>query len=483
MEIQQLEKNCLPVDARVSDVLEVLNDGVFGIALMLDADKRLVGIFTDGDVRRAVLAGAKLDDGARRYMNTGFSFARESQGHQTALGMLSANRRHIPIVDDQTRPVDMVSLTEIWKLSVASPSLGGNEFKYVADCLKTGWISSQGEYVKKFENALSEYFGVENALAVSNGTSALQLALAALDIGEGDEVLVPNVTFGATANAVIHCGAKPVFVDIDPQHWCMDPDAMKKAITPKTRAVIPVHLYGHPADMREIMRISEENKLFVIEDCAEAIGAKVDARSVGAIGDIGCFSFFANKIITTGEGGAVISRHPHIVEKMKLLMNHGMDPKRRYWHLEPGFNFRMTNMQAAIGLAQMERIENFLEQRNALAERYHEGLASLDWLELPATAPWATRVHWLYSVRVKPDAPVSRDELIQILVKLNIETREIFPPLNTQPAFGSGPSQLFPVSSDISATSLSLPTSVEMSEKMIDHVITSLHQIDRKYNS
>lgn len=482
MEYEKLRSSFVGLDATISDVLEVLNAGVFGIALMCDEDQKLVGIFTDSDMRRVMLSGAGLKKPARGFANAKFSFARQTQGHQAAIGLLSANRRHVPILNELDQPVDMVSLTEIWKLGIASPNLAGNEIKYVADCMASGWISSQGGYVKKFEQALADYLETDGVLAVSNGTCALHLAMAALDIGPGDEVLVPNLTFGATANAVIHCGATPVFVDVDPIHWCIDPEAITAAITPKSKAIIPVHIYGHPAEMQKIMAVAREHNLFVVEDCAEAIGAKVEDTHIGNFGDIGCFSFFANKIITTGEGGAVSSKHPHLIERMKLLMNHGMNPARRYWHLEVGYNYRMTNMQAAIGLAQMERIDQFITRRNEIAKRYHDGLSDLDWLALPQQANWAERINWLYSISVKDHAPVTRVQLMEELALLNIETREIFPPLNIQPAFGSTARQLFPVTSTISECSMSLPTSVEMDDGMVDHVVASIRQIGEKFN-
>ncbi len=489
MDKQKLKQCCLDESASLSEILTVLNAGVFGIALMVDQRGSLVGVFTDGDVRRAVMDGCTLQDDVKEHMNRDFTFAREADGHLAALALLGENKRHIPILDEQGRPVDMVSLTEIWKLSVAAPDLAGNEIKYVADCLATGWISSRGKYVHEFESKLSEYFfspepsagqAEAGTLAVANGTCALQLAIAALQLGPGDEILVPNLTFGATANAVLHAGATPVYVDVEPDYWCIDPEAMKAAISPRTKAVIPVHIYGHPADMDAIMTIAKDHNLYVIEDCAEAIGAQVNGRQVGTIGDIGCFSFFANKIITTGEGGAVTSKDPDLLKRMQLLMSHGMDPTRRYWHLMPGFNFRMTNMQAAIGLAQMERIDDFLARRAHLAARYSKGLGDLDWIILPQKAPWADRVEWLYSIRLADHAPMTRDQLSAQLGSLNIETRDIFPPLNIQPAFGRTKEEQFPNASAIARTGLSLPTSVDMSDQMIDHVIASIRQIEEK---
>ncbi|KKK44906.1 hypothetical protein LCGC14_3166370, partial [marine sediment metagenome] len=307
MKKHDIARNIVKLGSSLQDVMKALNSGIYGIVLLAGEDGALLGIFTDGDVRRALLGGAQLDEPARLHMNTDFKSGNEKNSHEENVNLLNEKIRHLPILDASGCPVDLISWAEIWRLPVSAPYLGGNELKYVSDCITSGWISSQGHYVKRFEKLFSEFFKID-ALTASSGTTALHLALAALGIGPGDEVIVPDLTFAASANVVMHCGAKPVFVDVSEETWTMDPSLLEGVITDKTRAVMPVHLYGHPCDMNPILEIAEKNDLYVVEDCAEALGARYKSELVGTLGDIGCFSFFANKVITTGEGGMVVTR-------------------------------------------------------------------------------------------------------------------------------------------------------------------------------
>ncbi|MBI2095279.1 MAG: DegT/DnrJ/EryC1/StrS family aminotransferase [Candidatus Omnitrophica bacterium] len=346
----------------------------------------------------------------------------------------------------------------MWRMPVMEPMLGGNEMKYVMDCITTNWISSQGSYVKNFEARFAEYHKMPRALATCNGTAALHLALTALGIGRGDEVIVPDLTFAASANAVIHCGAKPVAVDVTRAYWNMDPAMLERAITPRTKAIMPVHLYGHPCEMDAIMAIARKRKLRVVEDCAEALGAEYKGKKVGTFGDAGCFSFFSNKVITTGEGGMVVCRDEDLSEKMTVFRDHGMRREKRYWHEVAGFNYRMTNVQAAIGLAQLEQIERFLEARRRIAARYAAGLKGLAGITLPPEMSWAKNIYWLYSIVVdETKAGVTRDELIRELAREGIETRPFFYPLHHQPPYRSSGS--FPVTEGLAAKGMSLPSS------------------------
>ena len=244
---------------------------------------------------------------------------------------------------------------------ISNIDLNGNELLYVTEAIKSTWISSSGKFITQFESMFAEFCSTNHAVATSNGTTALHLAIESLNIGSGDEVIVPSLTFAATANAILHSGATPVFVDSLNYHWNIDPEKISGAITPKTKAILAVHLYGHPCDMTQIMKIAKKYNLFVIEDCAEATGATINGEKVGSIGDIGCFSFFGNKIITTGEGGMCITNNADLNERMRLLRDHGMDKSKKYWHTEIGYNYRMTNLNAAIGVAQMEQIDLFLK--------------------------------------------------------------------------------------------------------------------------
>lgn len=348
----------------------------------------------------------------------------------------------------------------IRNIPLTRPNLMGNERRYVTECVESSWISSQGTFVQEFEGSLREFLRANYVVTTSSGTAALHLALAALGVGPGDEVLVPDLTFGATANAVIHCGATPVFIDISAETWTLDPKLINERITSRTRAIIPVHLYGHPCDMTPIIDIAAQHRLFLVEDCAQALGAEYQGTKVGTLGDVGCFSFFANKIITTGEGGACITNHHWLDSRLRLLRDHGMAKEKRYWHLRPGFNYRMTNLQAAIGVAQLERIAAQLEHRTRVGNRYRARLGSIPGLTMPPAMPWAKCVCWLFTVLVDSSVfGVDRDELARRLGCDGIETRPIFYPLHRQPAYGQEGtgSTGYPQTELVSAAGLSLP--------------------------
>jgi perosamine synthetase len=351
-------------------------------------------------------------------------------------------------------------------IPVAEPDLRGNERKYVLDCLDTNWISSLGKYIPLFEQKFSAYCGCSNGVSVSNGTVALHLALAALGIGPGDEVLVPDLTFVATPNAVSYTGAKPVLVDSEAKTWNIDPLKIEEKITKKTKAIIPVHLYGHPCDMEAIMKIAEEHNLFVVEDCAEAHGAECRGKKVGSIGDVGCFSFYGNKILTTGEGGMCLTSDEKLAERMRLLKDHGMG-KRRYYHPEIGFNYRMTNIQAAIGLAQLERIDEIIAIKIRHAKLYEKFLKPCKGITLQPEMPWAKTVYWLHSILVENDFRSNRDLLMQQLTSEGIDSRPFFVPMNELPMYKQDG---FAVASELSKKGINLPSSTLLSEDDIKRV-------------
>jgi perosamine synthetase len=466
------------MEATLRDVLSLLNKGVFGVVFIVDDDGVLQGLLTDGDVRRSLLDEASLSDPAERFMNRRFVSGRHTLSRQENIRLLTEHVRHLPILDEKGRPVDMISWAEIWRLPVMEPSLGGNELKYVTDCVVSNWISSQGEYVSRFEQRFREYVGAEYALSTTNGTTALHLAMAGLGVGPGHEVIVPDLTFGASANAVIHCGAKPVFVDVDRDTWTMNPSAIEGKISSRTRAIMPVHLYGHPCDMGLIQDIAGRHGLFIVEDCAEALGAEYHGNKVGGLGDAGCFSFFANKVITTGEGGMVTTNNPKLYEKMVSLRDHGMSKEKRYWHLYAGFNYRMTNLQAAIGLAQMERIEDFLKYRLDVVARYNQHLCKVAGICLPPAAKWAKNIYWIYSVIVdERTSIVDRDVIAARLADRGIETRPFFYPLHGQPPYRGDATDLYPVTEWLAPRGLSLPTANDIGLDEVDRVCAAISKI------
>jgi len=346
-------------------------------------------------------------------------------------------------------------------IPVAEPDLSGNELKYVSNCIKTEWISSKGSYIKKFEDKFSEYCSAKYGVSTSNGTTALHLALVALGIKEGDEVIIPNLTFIATANVVRYCRANPVLVDVNKETWNIDLDKIEEKISDKTKAIIPVHLYSNPCEMDKVMDIAKKHNLFVIEDCAEAHGAEYNGKKVGSFGDVSCFSFYGNKILTTGEGGMCITNNKELAEKMRLLKDHGTDPKKRYWYPVVGFNYRMTNVQAAIGLAQLERVEEFIKIKRKNAELYELLLKDIQGVVLPPIEKEGVRnVYWMYSILLD-----DRDKIMKKLEENGVETRPFFYPIGDMPPYET--SESFPVSKKLSEKGINLPSSVKLDEQDI----------------
>jgi perosamine synthetase len=355
-------------------------------------------------------------------------------------------------------------------IPVAVPDLSGNEKKYVMDCMDTTWISSGGEYIKRFEDSFSSYIGTKNALSCCNGTVALHLPLLVFGVGPGDEVILPSLTFVATANAVRYCGATPVLADSLPDTWNIDPHDMEKKITPRTKAIIPVHLYGNPCDMDSIMDIAKAHNLFVLEDAAECHGACYNGKRAGSIGDAGTFSFFGNKIITTGEGGMIVTDNDEFAYKMRMLKGQGQDPNRRYWFNEVGYNYRMTNIEAAIGLAQLENIDSHISARKKVTEWYMDEFESIsDFINFQQITPKAENVWWMFSILVNDKSAIGRDELMLKLLEDGIETRPIFYPMHIMPPYYDKNAGC-PVSAKIAAAGLNLPTHAKLSRENISFI-------------
>jgi perosamine synthetase len=445
----------------------------------VNTNGKLIGVLTDGDIRRALISGKTLDTPIDEVMQKQFTAMSVLTPLQEVQEKLSSVIRHIPLLDEQGIPVDYASLTRAHRIPVMTPLLNGNELKYVSECITSGWISSQGAFVRRFEQEFANYCGIPHAVAVSNGTVALHLALEALGIGFGDEVIVPDLTFAASINAVIYTGAKPVIADVDSETWTLSPKAVRELITPKTRAIMPVHLYGHPCEMDELMIIANEYKLLVIEDCAEALGALYKGKHVGTFGHAATFSFFGNKTITTGEGGMVLFNDAASYERALILRDHGMSKQKRYWHDYVGFNYRMTNMQAAIGCAQMERLTEFIDAKRRMASVYNEGLKRHSSITRPPEKDWAFNGYWLYTCVINPETGVSRDEFITKLTKNGVETRPVFYPLHAMPPYqqyiSSG--QTFHVTDYLSANGISLPSSVIITQDEQQSILRAIDSI------
>ncbi len=300
----------------------------------------------------------------------------------------------------------------------------------------------------------------------------MHLALVALGIGRGDEVIVPSLTFIATANAVHYTGATPVFADSESETWNIDPEEIARLISPRTKAIIPIHLYGHPANMGPILKLANQHALHVVEDAAEAHGALYKGQRVGSLGVINAFSFYGNKIITTGEGGMLTTNDDNLNEKVRYLRDHAMSTKKRYWHTEVGFNYRMTNLQASIGVAQMERIEEFISRKHWIAQMYNQGLQGVSFIQTPPEASWAKSVFWMYSILLADDFPIGRDEVMTRLHDQGIDSRPFFYPIHLQPPYRDN--MTLPIAENLARRGINLPSAVTLTEADIHRIVTAI---------
>lgn len=357
------------------------------------------------------------------------------------------------------------------RIPVYQPEITSAEIDLVNDCLSSGWISSKGQFVERFEHDFASYIGVPHALTTSNGTTALHLALLALGVGPEDEVIVPTLTYVASANAVTYTGATPVFVDCDPLTWQIDPVDVERVITPRTRAILAVHLYGSPCDLPRLKRLAIDNDLLLIEDCAEALGSFIHDQHVGTFGDIATFSFYGNKTITTGEGGMVTTHDPNLAQRVAHLRGQGLASSREYWHDIVGYNYRMTNISAAIGCAQLTRLSSTLHRKQKVANAYRDRLAEV--VTFQQQHPHTTHSHWMVCFLLPTSG--DRDQMRDFLAKRSIETRPVFYPLHSMPMY----SHLFrrmPNSVKIASRGINVPSYPTLEQHQIDYVCNSVRE-------
>ena len=481
--IEKIGKMTLDSTCTIREVLQAISRGSLGVALLVEpVNKKFVGVITDGDVRRGLIKGLGLESPAMAVVNSRTITATVNMSIDKISAMFTEPVRVVPILNDDKKVVDLATFDKRIYFPVAEPKLGGADLRYVTECILTGWVSSAGKFVKKFEEQFAEFCGTRYAISTSSGTTALHLSMVVLGIGPGDEVIVPSLTFISTANAVAFTGAIPVFVDSEPNTWNINPLEIEQAITAKTKAIIPVHVYGHPANMDSILDIAREGNLAVVEDAAEAHGALYKGKKVGSLGDMGIFSFYGNKIITTGEGGMIVTDNKDLAEKIRIFRDHGMDPKRRYWHSVLGYNYRMTNIQAALGVAQMERIGQIVEQKRRHAALYSRGLKDIPGIVLPPEAAWAKNVYWLYSILVDTvQFGMSAKELGNQLKGKGIETRPLFLPVHQQPIYDT--KQHLLVAEGLSRCGLSLPSSTTLNGDEIERIIGDIRSIQEHTGS
>jgi perosamine synthetase len=365
-------------------------------------------------------------------------------------------------------------------IPVNEPLLNDQTRRYVDECLTTGWISSEGRFITAFEESWAGYCGVDHGIAVSSGTTALELAVACLELEPGDEVIMPAFTIISCALAILRAGLKPVLVDSDPRTWCLDVNAVADKITPRTRAIMPVHMYGHPADMDPLLDLARKHNLFIIEDAAESHGATYKSQVVGGIGDLSCFSFYANKIITTGEGGMILTKHRELSDRLRSLRNLCFRPERRFYHTHAGHNYRLTNIQAAVGLSQVEVIEQHIKQKRWMGQAYNEQLGGLSRITLPVEEPWATNVYWMYGLVLDDEVPYDAVELARRLRAKGIDTRPFFLGMHEQPVFrqqGLFEGESYPVSERLATRGLYLPSGLALTESQLSRVCEVVKEV------
>lgn len=470
----QLGKLTCSSKATIRELMVCINENTKGTAFIINDIDQLVGVVTDGDIRRLLLDGYGLNEVIEDHIHSNFIYATVGDEPRRIAERFDYRIKIVPLVDEKMRLVDYVEYDQDMHVSLAQPQLNGNEYKYLMDAFLSTWISSTGKYITSFEETFSKYCGVKYGVATSNGTTALHLALAALGIGVGDEVIVPDITFAATINAVIYTGATPVIVDIEEESWCIDPNEIEKAITSRTRAIIPVHIYGQPCDMDRICDIAMKHSLYVVEDCAEAHGAEWGNKKVGSFGAISCFSFFGNKVITTGEGGMCITNDESLNQKMRVLRDHGMSKERKYYHEVIGFNYRMTNLQAAIGVAQVERIDSILNWREDLESEYRSTLSKIDGVSLQKMdLPDRKKIAWLVSILVDEK---KRDAVLRELKENGIDSRPFFVPLSEMDIYKKY-ARKCNNSKRISRMGLNLPTTYGVGSEEIEKIATIIELI------
>jgi perosamine synthetase len=364
-------------------------------------------------------------------------------------------------------------------IPVSEPLIDDNALPLVRECVETGWVSSEGKFIEQFEKKWANYCGAEHGIAVANGTCALQVAMRALALEPGSEVIVPSFTIISCVTAILEARNVPVLVDVEKDTWNLDLDQVEAKITSKTRAVMPVHMLGHPADMKRLLQIARKNNLRIVEDAAEAHGAEVEGRRVGGLGDLGCFSFYANKIITTGEGGMVVTNDAGLAERSRSLRNLCFRSDRRFLHTEIGHNYRLTNMQAALGVAQVERVNNHVAKKRWIAENYKRRLSNLP-IQLPIERPWAKNVYWMYGLVLNDDIPLDARGLAAELKARGVDTRPFFLGMHEQPVLrkmGYFAGERYPVTERLAQRGLYLPTGLKLTEEQIEAVSTAMHDI------
>ena len=456
----------LQLPCKINKIIKLIDKNALGIVFIIDKNKKLIGSVSDGDIRRYFIKEKKLPEQVTlksKIINKNPFYLPITSDIQILLKYLEPKAvrskitvKCIPLVNKKKIIVDIATKDKPKNYPIAEPDIGQKEIKNVIEAINSGWISSRGPYIDKFENKFSKFLNGGYCVSTSSGTTALQLGMSAIGISKNDEVIVPSFTFAASINAIVNCGAIPVIADVDVATWTLCLKSIKKSISKKTKAIMIVHIYGQPSRIDEIKKLCKSKNILLIEDCAEALGAKYKNRLVGLDGDCSCFSFFANKTITTGEGGMVVFKEKKLAEKAKILRNHGMSPKKNYWHDFVGFNYRMTNIQAAIGSAQIDRVKYLISERKKIFENYNKLLSNTKNLKFLPSNNWSQNSYWLYTIILKKN---NREKILKKLQDYGIDVRRTFYPLNIMPPYKKFSKYKCKVSEYLGLNGISLPSS------------------------
>lgn len=467
----------------INDVIKKIEINKKGIIFLVNSKNKITGSIADGDIRRAIINKISLESKATKIVNKNYIKIYNTQSREAGIDLLNKkagkNINIIPIIKKTGELVDFISTDRLYNIPVFSTNLRGNELKYLTNCVKTNWISSNGPYVRKFEKLFSHKHKVKDAVAVSSGTTALHLALLCLGIKKGDEVIVPDLTFAATINAIIYVGAKPVIAKVNKKTWTIDHNNLEKLCTNRTKAVIAVHLFGNPCNLNYLVKFCRRKNFYLIEDCAESIGSSYSNKLVGKFGDAATFSFYGNKTITTGEGGMIFFKKNALNEKARILRDHGMSQQRRYYHDIVGYNYRLTNMQAAIGCAQFERLDKIINEKIKIAKEYKKHLKQIKNITFQKDESLSKNTFWAVALQIKVKNPVSL--IINKLEKSGIEVRNFFYPLSTQNIYKKYKVQDNRNEIKLFEKGLILPSFNGISKKQIKYVSECLIKIINKY--
>jgi perosamine synthetase len=476
------EKILIPPDLSIRATMKVIDEGALGIALVVDSERRLIGTVTDGDIRRATLSGTDLGVSIARIMNREpVSVSLETDMQEIRQIMLRHELKQIPVLDSNRRVLDVVLISALLRIPLSNPDITCREVQAILDVLSTSNLSL-GPKMFEFEESFARYIGTRFAVSVNSGTSGLHLCIKSLGIGEGDEVITTPFSFIASSNCILFERATPVFVDIDPRTYNIDVALVEQKITPRTKAILPVHVFGHPCEIEPLEKLARKHGLFLIEDSCEAIGAEYKGRKVGSFGDCSVFSFYPNKQMTTSEGGVIVTDNAEIAGLCRSYRNQGRSDERgRVAHERIGYNYRLGELECALGIVQLERIEEMLQKREALASVYDTRLRSLKQIRVPCSVPHVKKSWFVYVVRLAEDfgGLKERDEVLRRLRADGIACSNYFAPIHLEPFYRRQfdyPERSFPVTEEVSKRTIALPFYNKMRAQDVEDVCAALER-------